>query len=399
MFKKIGKYLLSAALVFTSVFAVAGCGKDDGDDSTAISETDWKNGINYNTFKVRTAVDVTPEDTMVGTYEINYNDSNYEIVYNNIFYPDSEGGGHLENVNYLNGGAWKETYKYNSTTMSWYWDVVTDDTDDSVSDEYDANISGARGIVWFVKNNQSQFTKDKGVSVYRYTINGGNPANYVANIKEAMGATTFSIETIVVTKNNENKYLISLNSNSGDSIVTISFDDVSAIDSIVEREIKGTMARYKLVNNSGDDNRVELDVASTGFHVVSAFEDIYYKNDDGTYAQYYKNGESYQVSTITETQYNDAYKKFVTAHTFDWSNVPLATFKLLDGKYVTSGNVNLTDTGTRYEYYFSNIVVDPESRTITWNYKVHDKATNQDSPVYPIVVSTVFTEITYPTVG
>ena len=61
--------------------------------------------------------------------------------------------------------------------------------------------------------------------------------------------------------------------------------------------------------------------------------------------------------------------------------------------------MDVTDTGTRYEYYFSNIVVDPESRTITWDYKVHDKATNQDSPVYPIVISTVFTTITYPTVG
>lgn len=34
MFKKIGKYLLSAALVFTSVFAVAGCGKDNDNNTT-----------------------------------------------------------------------------------------------------------------------------------------------------------------------------------------------------------------------------------------------------------------------------------------------------------------------------------------------------------------------------
>ena len=40
MFKKIGKYLLSAALVFTSVFAVAGCGKDD-DKSKELTKADY----------------------------------------------------------------------------------------------------------------------------------------------------------------------------------------------------------------------------------------------------------------------------------------------------------------------------------------------------------------------
>ena len=55
MFNKIGKYLLSAALVFTSVFAVTGCGKDDGDDERLkeyqVTEQQWKDLIDANCFE------------------------------------------------------------------------------------------------------------------------------------------------------------------------------------------------------------------------------------------------------------------------------------------------------------------------------------------------------------
>jgi hypothetical protein len=41
MFRKIGKYLLSAVLAFTSVIAVAGCGKDDGNDVAKLTKADY----------------------------------------------------------------------------------------------------------------------------------------------------------------------------------------------------------------------------------------------------------------------------------------------------------------------------------------------------------------------
>ena len=51
MFKKIGKYLLSLALVFASVFGIAGCGKDDDSPtiSYTVTEEEWR--INFNLTK------------------------------------------------------------------------------------------------------------------------------------------------------------------------------------------------------------------------------------------------------------------------------------------------------------------------------------------------------------
>ena len=93
------------------------------------------------------------------------------------------------------------------------------------------------------------------------------------------------------------------------------------------------------------------------------------------------------------------YKQFVTAHTYLWSKLVSGNFKKIDGKYVYGYDVAVTDTGTKYEYYFSNIVIDPEASVATWDYMVHDKSLNQDSPVYQIVVTPIYSALTYPTVG
>lgn len=386
--KKIGKYLLSLVLVFASVFVIAGCGKEkEKDDPTAISNEDWQKIFSTDMFRVRTLVNVTPDGPGYGNYEINYYKSDYEIIYKNIF--PNEGEDRILNVSYLNNGAEKFTYKLNSTTSKYEWEHTL-----GVETEYDSNIRSVKDLIWYVKQRQDSFTKDDGSSSYRLTLAGNTANNYVSGLQRVLKAETFNIDTIVVAGN-----AMYLNSSSNETIIMITFDEVSAVDYWVSHEINSIVSSYTLVNNSNDVNQVTLEVTSTGFHVAAQNVEEYLKdNGDGTYAAYVKQGATFTKATVTKAYYEQEYKKYVTAHTFDFSTLSISDFNLVNNQYVTNQKIDLTDTGTKYEYHFSNIVIDLNARTLTWDYKVHDKSLNQDSPTYQIEVSILREEISYPTV-
>ncbi len=390
--KKIGKYLLTLVFGLSSVFAVVGCGSEEPkDDPSAINNEDWKNTFDMNVFSAKTLVDVTPDDDVANSgYEISYYQSNYEIKYINMFPSNNNDDGRILNVSYLNGGSEKFTYKYSASTSSWNWEHEL-----GVQTEYDANIKDIRDLIWYVNQNQAKFTKDKGYSSYTLNITDNRVKELVSGVKEVMGATAFNIDVIFVTSDT-----IYLNSSSGQTIIFITFDNISAVDYLVSLKIDNFTSSYTLVNDSDDVNQIRLEVTPTGFHVITLDDEEYLKdNGDGIYVAYIKEGNTFTKNdNINKTAYETEYKNFVASHTFDFASLQTSDFKIVDGKYVSNEKIDLTDTGTKYEYHFSNIVIDLEREQITWDYLVHDKSLNLDSPTYKIVLSILREGISYPTV-
>ena len=381
MFKKIGKYLLSAALVFTSVFAVAGCGKDDdnGPKSWEISKDEWETTIDSNAFSM-----------VYGSRE----GANPDLVYNNgvfygsmtdydTFFKTIDGN----NVNYY------ETY---SQGREWLEPIAI------TENEYkETNIDAYLAIIKFADANYDKFEKvgDEWTGFHVYSS-----SKVKSDIPESSALGDFEIKVgkFLLVDGSGNKQLqIRL---VYDSKVDIIYFDGKAVDYVVKCYIDSLVESYTLENNSGDVNQIKIEVDNTGFHVVAQSGEEYLKdNGDGTYIAYVKNGESFVSHNYNDDYiYETEYKKYVTAHTLDWSSLSLSNFKIVDGKYVYNENVDVTDTGTKYEYHFSNIMItlnaNNQIEKMTWDYKVHDKSINEDSPVYQITL-TPGTTITYPTVG
>jgi len=414
MFKKIGKYLLSAALVFTSVFAVAGCGKDDGDDERLkeyqVTEQQWKDGIDANCFETDYGEYVKQNLTNGAfNYILNYYGDDYRL--RSTFASTQHEGSESVDLEYYKTNDTYQTAKYDYGTSGWGWYV-----NDITSEEYNSNVSKFIELINFVDNNYSKFQFgeyqfDGGYSLTGYKLNlaGSELETLITDILSQMKLSSYSVDNILV------QYIDPSRGGVGvETGITISLmngkEQIAAINKFKEAPIFyylietaiSNVESYTIVNNSNDVNQITIEVDSTGFHVVAQSGEEYLKdNGDGTYTAYVKNG-----NTFTSYNYNDdytyetEYKKYVTAHIHTLLE-PRNNFEVVDGKYKIRNTTN-TNSGTKYEYYFTNIEItlnsNNEIEKMTWDYKVHDKSINEDSPVYQITL-TPGTTITYPTVG
>ena len=378
----------------------------------AMNETEWKETINTNEFKVMHSYQLMYSVPNLKHYALHYSQGDYKI-YDETLSPSEYNGNTKFYYKSNDNGNVKYELVADKYINGYQWVTQTID-----ATEYESNLSDVLAIINYVQNNRSKFTAhnaDLGDYIdvsYNLTAIDSEIAPNINNLKTQMRLTEYNIDNINVTQTR-----ICLKQGDID-IIWIAYSEVEFFSYNFEKMFEG-LTNYTITGGPSETHvdYVEMKIADNGMYFSNPnanndFATNYYKefytrdNGDGTYSRLIPTeAGGWQEQNVSETAYNTNLQDTISLYLVDLSN-KYSRFYWQDGKVVFLRYANYADNGWitvqrgRFVYTYSNFEItindNYEIASISWQMQLHDNLYNEDLDIYYLTLTPQNTPIQYP---